>query len=273
MQKRIVLLENLIPNSCPHCGAGIVIGTGGTTNAPTVRCINERCFKRVADEALAWLIQAGIDGFDESILLAMAKNGCLKEIVDLYKVSSFEITDSINSKNHKLGQRLYAAVQASVGTMKIGQFIAGMGLPDCTETECLKLADRITSFEGIIKVLESEYTSKLLGARQADAVEWFLNKYQIIDELFRKVNPKLVKIEAVNKRLAGLSFYIAGSFSTPKERFVESIKQHGGVFKLRLTRKTSFFLLGDNPDSKVLEKSLRYKINTISENVFWRMLK
>lgn len=271
---KLMVIENKVPRTCIYCGAPVMIEDDGS-GTPSVRCVNQRCFKKVADEALYWLKSIGYkDYWTEELLFRLAETGVIRSLTDLYKISLFQIADSLMEKTTSvLSNRLYMSLQASVGNISIAQFLVGLCIPYCGERICLKASEKISSVEDIVKVMGSREMSRVLGTKQRVVVGWLSNKSSLIEELFVKVKPRLNSVETRKvAKLVGLNICISGILNSPRERFVDTIKQNGGNFQLRLIRKTKYLLVGRDPEAKVLEKAKKYRTKILTENEFWELL-
>lgn len=254
-------------DKCIYCGAQVIVYDG------VFVCVNQSCYKKIADDVLHWLKSIGYDRyFTEEFLFRLAQTGVVKNLIDLYKISLFQIADSLMEKTHSIiSNKLYRTIQASVGNISINEFLVGLNIPYCDKKICAKLSKKINSSEDVLKVFGSKEATELLKNRQKDIVSWINNKSDFIEDLFLKVKPK-VKHEKVKGKLFGTYIFITGILNYPREKFVEIIAQNEGIFSLKLIRKVKFMLVGINPDPKMLEKAKKYKTKTITEEEFWRML-
>ena len=72
-------------------------------------------------------------------------------------------------------------------------------------------------------------------------------------------------------KLAGKTFVITGTLSSPRSEIVKIIEDNGGKVSGSVSKKTDYLLCGENAGSK-LEKAKSLQIKVLSENELFTLL-
>ena len=105
---------------------------------------------------------------------------------------------------------------------------------------------------------------------------FFRDEYNLseIESLFLQgvvINEMKVSLEN-NEFIAGKTFVITGTLSSPREEFEKIIDENGGKVTGSVSKKTDYLLVGENAGSK-FEKAKSLDVKVLTEREFMAMIK
>lgn len=81
------------PTRCPHCGEylAIDVDTDGINDKYEPHCVNKSCPERLRLQISQYAKSIGIKGIGDKLISALINAGCIKNITDIYNVTSADI--------------------------------------------------------------------------------------------------------------------------------------------------------------------------------------
>jgi len=261
------------PDKCPVCG-----GKVGKLRPEEValRCLNPHCPAKLkrALETFVSRDALDIEGFGEKLIERLVDAGLVKDITDLFYLTPFDLAQLGSG----IGQRMIAKLLSEIEEAKkrpLHKLITGLGIPMVGTKTAKILAENFDSLEELSNAT-IERLKKIEGIGEEVArsiVEYFRNPKS--KEIIEKLKKAGVNMKSKEKRfdvLKGLSFVVTGSLKNfSREQVKEFIEILGGRVSESVSRKTDYLIVGENPGSKY-EKAKRYKVKTISEEEFLKMV-
>ncbi len=215
-----------------------------------------------------------IEGFGEKLIERLVDAGLVKDIADLFYLTPFDLAQLGSG----IGQRMIAKLLSEIEEAKkrpLHKLITGLGIPMVGTKTAKILAENFDSLEELSNAT-IERLKKIEGIGEEVArsiVEYFRNPKS--KEIIEKLKKAGVNMKSKEKRfdvLKGLSFVVTGSLKNfSREQVKEFIEILGGRVSESVSRKTDYLIVGENPGSKY-EKAKKYKVKTISEEEFLKMV-
>ena len=265
-----------MPGRCPVCGSEVIKPEGEAMH----RCTNTACPSQALEKIKHFVSRGAmdIDGVGEKLCQALFEAGLVKDVADLYYLTSEQllglermadksVSNVLNSieasKNRPLSRIIFALV-----ILHIGEEYAGL------------LAENFSSIDDLAKASQEDLLSlPSIGPKIAESIIAFFRQEgnkRIIEKL-RKAGVKLETEKAEEAKLeelplAGLEFVLTGKLESLTRQEAEArIRELGGKAGSDVTKKTSYVVAGADPGSK-LAKAQRIGVETLNEAEFLKML-
>jgi len=261
------------PSKCPVCG-----GKVGKLRPEeiAIRCLNPHCPAKLkrALETFVSREAMDIEGLGEKLIERLVDTGLIKDIADIFYLTPFDLAQLGSG----IGQRTIAKLLSEIEEAKkrpLHKLITGLGIPMVGTKTAKILAENFDSLEELSNAT-IERLKKIEGIGEEVArsiVEYFRNPKT--NEIIEKLKKAGVNMKSEIKKLnilKGLNFVITGSLRNfSREQIKEFIEVLGGRVSESVSRKTDYLIVGENPGSKY-EKAKKYKVRTISEEEFLKMV-
>lgn len=261
------------PSKCPVCG-----GKVGKLRPEeiAIRCLNPHCPAKLkrALETFVSREAMDIEGLGEKLIERLVDTGLIKDIADIFYLTPFDLAQLGSG----IGQRTIAKLLSEIEEAKkrpLHKLIVGLGIPMVGTKTAKILAENFDSLEELSNTT-IERLKKIEGIGEEVArniVEYFRNPKT--NEIIEKLKKAGVNMKSEIKKLSilkGLNFVITGSLRNfSREQIKEFIEILGGRVSESVSRKTDYLIVGENPGSKY-EKAKKYKVRTISEEEFLKMV-
>lgn len=268
----------VLPQHCPECQTATVRIEGEAA----VRCPNLSCPAKISRSIIHFVSRPAmnIDGVGESIVIALIKEGFLKNCADLYKLSGVrDQLIQLDRMGEKSVDNMLEAIEASK-TNDLGKLLSGLGIPLIGAKASDNLAKHFGSFENIQRAtLEELMSVEDFGQKMAESLMSYLlddENRNIIDTLKTQgVNMQSLRKEKPQNELIfmGLTFVVTGTLEGYKRDEIKSlIESLGGKVSGSVSKKTSYVLYGEEAGSK-LEKAIELNVKLLTENEFNDLLK
>jgi DNA ligase (NAD+) len=263
-----------MPSRCPVCGTEVMKPEGEAMH----RCTNAACPAQ-AFEKLKHFVSRGamdIDGVGEKLCAALFEAGLVRDVSDLYYLTSEQLLDM-----ERLAEKSAANVLKSINNSKdrpLPRVIFGLGILHVGGETADVLAARFGSLDMLAEATEDELlTIPSIGPKISESLIAFFRQEEnrrIIEKL-RKAGVRLAEEVPTEPRelpLAGKEFVLTGrleSFTRPQAE--AQIKALGGSVGSSVTRKTSYVVEGEEPGSK-RDKAASLGIALLNEREFLEIL-
>ncbi len=262
------------PCTCETCGTKLV------DEGSRLFCPNKGCSKRVLHQLLKWQSVVDIRDLGETLITSLFKDGLLKSISDIYKLTSEQLVpyflneQSIEAEKKSLGaQKVYASIQ-NHRRMKLPVFLAGFDIEGFGETLAEKLtASGFDSLEKLLSASEDQIASVYGFAEiTAHTIKEGLKENE--EEMRALLESGTILIEeAGGGKLAGKSFCFTGELSIKRADAEKMVKDNGGSIKSSVTKDLSYLVTNDTSSgSSKNVKAAKLGIPVIDEKEFLQLL-
>ena len=262
------------PCTCETCGTKLV------DEGSRLFCPNKSCSKRVLHQLLKWQSVVDIRDLGETLITSLFKDGLLKSISDIYKLTSEQLVpyflneQSIEAEKKSLGaQKVYASIQ-NHRRMKLPVFLAGFDIEGFGETLAEKLtASGFDTLEKLLAATEDQIASVYGFAEiTAHTIKEGLKENE--EEMRALLESGTIVIEeAAGGKLAGKSFCFTGELSIKRADAEKMVKDNGGSIKSSVTKDLSYLVTNDTSSgSSKNVKAAKLGIPVIDEKEFLQLL-
>jgi len=258
------------PKKCPVCGSKVVRVKGEAAH----RCTNKNCFAQ-QKRGIQHFISKGamdIDGLGPKILEQLIKEGLIKNVADLYKLTVDDLKP-LERFADKSAENLIKAIKNSK-KVSLGRFIYALGIPNVGEETAYDLAAYFGTLDKIENIsLEKLENVQDIGSVVAKSIYDFFrdkNNLQLISDL-RRSGIK-IKERKTKGKLFGKNFVLTGGLETlTREEAKQRIREKGGAVHEAVTKDIDYVVVGTDPGSKY-EKAKKLGVKMISETQFKHLL-
>ncbi len=255
-----------VPAACPGCGEAL------DASGPVLHCRNAHCRDRLMD-MVRYAASRGvldIDGLGERIAALLVESGTVADLADLLTLDAERL--AALGLGPKVSANLAAAI-AAARTPPLWRLIAALGVPDVGRKTAERLAaefrdlDALASADaacleaipdigpvtaaGIAAFFARPETRALLAKLQAAGIRY-------------TAPPAPAPSATMGSPLAGKTFVITGTLSSPREAIAARIVAAGGTVADSVSRKTSYLVAGEKAGSK-LEKARALGVAVLDE--------
>ncbi len=262
------------PCTCETCGTKLV------DEGSRLFCPNKACSKRVLHQLLKWQSVVDIRDLGETLITSLFKDGLLKSISDIYKLTSEQLVpyflneQSIEAEKKSLGaQKVYASIQ-NHRRMKLPVFLAGFDIEGFGET----LAEKLTGagFDSLEKLLSAteDQIASVYGFAEITAHTIKEGLKENEEEMRAIVDSGTIILEeSGGGKLAGKSFCFTGELSIKRADAEKMVKDNGGSIKSSVTKDLSYLVTNDTSSgSSKNVKAAKLGIPVIDEKEFLQLL-
>ncbi len=261
------------PETCPECGSPSRKDAEGVY----VRCTNIECPAQVKANILFYgSVEAmNIDGLGVSLVDALYENGLVRNIADLYELSSDSVA-GLERMGEKSALNLIAGIEKSKNR-GLARFLTAIGIRNIGKTSAEILASRFRSLQvlmdaGIEELEDIDGIGPVLAKSIRDFFETEKNR-----EILRRLSDAGVKTELDTESQAGVfsgkTFVITGSLPSMGRKEVQTrIEELGGRTSSSVSSKTDFLIVGESPGSKY-DKAVKLGVEILTEEQFLEMIK
>ncbi|TNF27954.1 MAG: DNA ligase (NAD(+)) LigA [Deltaproteobacteria bacterium] len=257
----------VVPENCPTCESKV--------QKVDIRlyCSNDHCPDRVRESILNFIKKIGIDDLSSKRLEEMLKVGLVKEIPDLYKLTTEDFL-TLDKVKDKLASKFYETIQASKNVDFI-TFLSALGLTGGAYNKCEKVVHN--GFDTIEKIRNAtvEDLSTIESFAQKSATEFltsFKERERLIDDLV-EIGFVFEEKEIKDTPLNGKKVCITGSLSEKRSVIEGWIRDAGGATVGSVSKKTDFLLTNDKDSgSSKAKKANELNIPIISEDDLKKMI-
>lgn len=259
----------VIPDVCPRCGTKLVKPEGEVN----LYCPNYwGCPAQVIGRIEYWASKDAmdIDGMGESIVLQLYEKSLVKDVSDIYTLTSEKLM-LLDLVKEKTASNLLKSIEESK-TRPIGRFLTALSIKHVGKETGELIAQEFPTLE-LLEVAKVEDLTAIegIGEKVANSIVDFFAS-QKNQEMLKKlqtlgVRPQGASVQKLSDKFEGKSFVITGTLSKSRSEFEEAIKARGGKVSSSVSKKTSYVLVGENPGSK-FDKATSLGIIILSEEDF-----
>lgn len=260
----------IMPQTCPICGAPVERVEGEVR----VRCSNRTCPAQVEGAIYHYSRRYAmdVDGLGESLIAALAKNGLVKDVADLYTLTPARIAEL-----ERMGKKSAENVVESIARSKERTFdrlLTGLGIEHIGQVAARQLAEAMGSLPAMLALSDDELAQHLasiagFGPKMAASVQRYLK-----DEASRALLGRLAELgvskpqprfEAVEGPLSGMSFCVTGVLSKKREDVHAAIRAAGGTVHDKVKQGTTYLVAGDKVGATKLTAAKKSGAQVIDE--------
>jgi len=266
------------PAACPACGQPVEHFEGEVA----WYCVNAACPAQLVRNVEHFVSKGAMDitGLGIKIVEKLIETGAVKDVADIYTLKREDILEAVTKKDRKtkseppgkIADNLLAAIEIS-RQQPLNRLIAALGIRGVGEVSAADLSRAFPSLD-LLALASAEDLQMIegIGPNIAEAiVDWFSRKRNrsVLEKLRAAgVWPTSVGTAPASSGgpLAGMTFVVTGTLAGfSREGVKEFIESHGGKVTDRVSRNTSYLMLGEAPGSK-LEKAKALGVKIIGEN-------
>jgi DNA ligase (NAD+) len=240
-----------LPASCPVCATPIARSEGEVAH----RCPNLACPAQVKERLRHFASRGALDveGLGEKLVDQLVERGLARRPPDLFRLEH-AVLAGLERMAEKSAQNVLDALERArdVGA---GRFLYALGIRHVGERVAELLAQAFPELDELEKASAEELEAvDEIGPTIARAVREYLDDPENRRE-FRELRG-LLRIRKPEPRppggglLAGRSFVITGTLSSPREELKERIEAAGGKVRPSVSSRTDYLVCGARPGSK-----------------------
>jgi len=264
-----------VPEKCPECG-GII--TKEKEEEVAYRCINPSCPAQLERGLVHFASRNAMDieGFGESVVEQMVKNGLVKDFAGIYSLGKENLL-RLELFAEKRAQNLLDAIEKSK-ERPLARLLFALGIRHVGEKAAETLAEEFGSIDALMEAKEEELeTIPEVGPALAASVREFFRQEEIrtLVEKLRKAGLELEQ-ERVKKGpqiLTGKTFVFTGELKGYSRSEAEKlVKNLGGKASSSVSEQTSYVVVGESPGSKY-GKAKALGVPILSEEEFEKLIR
>jgi DNA ligase (NAD+) len=256
-----------VPEKCPSCGTKTIrVGE-------YVRCPNKQtCPPQIIGRLNKWIKELGILEWGESILTKLIESGKVKDIADIYRLKTSDITSL-----ERMGDKGAAALLKELDKFRevtLENFVGGLCIDGVATSTVKAVIDQGYDSLDKLRSLSQKQLETVpgFGEKRAKALFDGLkdNKSRIDDILKSGVTIK----EKIKGTLSGKHFCFTGTMSTPRKNLQQMVVAAGGEVDKTVSKGTTHLVIDDVASTSSKAVAAR-KIGTklISEADFLDLVK
>lgn len=262
-----------MPTTCPVCGSPAVREEGEAAT----RCIGIECPAQLLRSMVHFVSKEGmdIDGLGLKIVEQLIEKGFLKNIADIYSLTTEDIA-SLKKNGKKFAENLKNAIEKSK-TQDLFHLITALGIRQVGTKAAKVLAKKYKTIENLKNAtLESLAETEDVGEITARSILEFFEQEQTQDILEKlkqaNVNMEIIQEEGIDNRFEGKTFVITGTLEKYTRTEVSNlIEKHGGKVSSSVSKKTNYVLAGEEAGSKLV-KAQELGITILTEVEFEQLV-
>jgi DNA ligase (NAD+) len=262
-----------MPKRCPLCDAEVVKPEGEVMH----RCPNRACPSRGLETLINWVAGAmDIEGVGEQFVRRLWKEGLLRSMPDLYRLTHERLTEIEGYGEISAGNAVQA-IQASK-SQPFFRVLFGLNIPDVGWVTAQNLARHFGSVDRLTEATQEEIQEvEGIGPERAEAIaEWFSDEDNrtLVGEL-RELGLTFEAGDAerpVEGRLSGQTYVITGTLEGwTREEATSALEELGAKVGSSVSKKTTGLVVGEEPGSK-LRKAHEAGVPILDEQAFAALL-
>ena len=257
------------PTECPSCQTALV------QDGIFIRCPNPECPDQLKRRVLHYAQRNAMDINDlgESLVGQLVDLKLVRDPADLYALT-FEQLSGLDRMAEKSAQNVLAGIAAS-RQRTLGRFLFGLGIIHVGVTAGQELAYHFGSLEALGQASVEDLESvPNIGSKIAQSVHDFFHDPASQERLrrFQEYGLQLTAPKAIEGGpLAGKTFVITGTLSTPREKIAETIRNAGGKVASSVSKSTDYLLAGEGGGGK-RKDAAKHNVPILDETQFAALL-
>lgn len=266
------------PHDCPECRTPLIRLEGEAQHY----CPNEHgCPPQITRRIEHFVSRRAmdIDGLGAETVEEFYNAGLIRDVADLYELSSDRILSLGKGWKEKSAERLMKGLEASKA-VPFERVLFALGIRHVGETVAKKIARSVGSMERLMGMsLEDLKGIEEVGEVIAESIVDFMavpGNRRIIERLAQhglRMEQEATESAVVGDRLKGLSFVVSGVFRNfSRDGIKETIERNGGKVSGSISSKTSYVVAGADMGPAKRTKAEELKVKVIDEDEFTRMI-
>lgn len=254
-----------LPEFCPVCNAPLE----KLPEESVLRCVNSQCMAQQLKNIIHFASKGAmnIDGLGEAIATQLFEKGFVKNVADIYDLTSEKLLELEGFKT-KSANNLINAIDKSRNA-PLDCLVYALGIRNIGKASATLLCKKFGSMDNILSASADDIAAiDGFGDIMAESVVKAVREphfIQLVERLKEKGLNMEYSVENTDDLFKGLTFVITGTLPTLKrDEAKKLIESHGGKVSGSVSKKTSFVVAGDEAGSK-LEKAQNLGIQIISE--------
>lgn len=241
-----------IPSACPACGGTV---TKEHDEEVAYRCVNPSCPAQLVRRLIHFASRTAMDieGLGDVVAEQLVAKRLVHDVADIYRLSKDQLL-TLELFGEKRAENLVAAIRASA-SRGLARVLYGLGIRHVGEKAAMVLAEQFRTLDRLAHADEEQLRDiPAIGPVMAHAITTYF-RHPTTRRLIEKLRDVGVRLtEDVTKGpqpLAGLTVVLTGTLSSVSRSEAEAlIRRLGGKTASRVSRNTSYVVVGDEPGSK-----------------------
>jgi len=262
-----------MPVKCPACGSA-VIKQGAYDVCPAgLSCppqLSGRIIHYGSREAM------GIAGLGKKTAEALVEKGLVKNIADLYDLTTKEIL-ILDGFAKKSAAQLYNAIHKTKAP-NLDRFLYALGIRHVGRRTARILAQEYGSLHALEEAGKKDLQEiPEIGSEIAQSVVYFFDQEEnrkVLEHLTKAgVKPQEISGAKRTWEFKGKTFVFTGKLKNyTRQEAKRAVEDRGGRATSSVSKETDYMIVGEDPGSK-LDEAKRHKIKILKEKAFSMLLK
>lgn len=261
--------ELIIPKECPVCKSEVIRVISEASGQANLYCSNKSCPEVLVHRIINWIRVLDIKGIGYQLIQKLIKRGYIKDIPDLYKLSTRRLM-FIDKIKEKSASNIWKAIHENK-RITLAQMLGGLGIAGIGLTTAEKICDHFNY--DYDKFINCDYTTLCnidgIGEVLSYNIKNDLDRYKkTIGELMETVdlyNPNDKTSTKTKDGITGKKFCLSGSFNEGKKYYFDLIENFGGIIKSSVVKDLDILVSNETATSKY-KKAKEIGIKILTEN-------
>ena len=245
------------PTECPSCGSGLVRDEGRVA----LRCPNALACPAQLLQSIQFFAgrgQLNIDGLGEKICQALLDAGLVKNVADLFVLREDQLVE-LDRFAETSARNLVASIDRARTTATTSRLLTALGIPHVGGVAARLVARRHRKIDELLQVIDESGQDGAvariveidgIGEVIARSLVQFLARPETREVLGQLKERGVDPIEPIEDAgagpLAGKTFVITGTLSSPRSEIASRIQRAGGKVAGSVSKSTSYLVAGEN---------------------------
>jgi DNA ligase (NAD+) len=265
-----------MPKNCPVCGTALV----KPEDEKVTRCPNPECFGSRTRSIMHFASKAGmdIDGLGEKMVLKLVNAGLVKDVSDLYNLTSGDLIPltAEKSKSAKQAEKIVNEIQVKKHR-PLWRLINALGIRYVGETTAQLLARHFPSLDKLMAADKEELLHvEGVGEQVAASLQDFFandRNQALLKKLTEAGVRGLPPEPQAASPLGGKTFVFTGGLANlSRDEAKAMVAARGGKVTSSVSAKTDYVVAGTDPGSK-LAKAQELGVTILDEAEFGELIR
>ena len=263
--------------NCPACGTELIRKEGEALHY----CPNTNgCKPQVVGKMQHFISRKAMDieGMGEETVEQLFNAGLIFNVADLYEIK-YEQLAPLERMADKSIKNLLEGIEKSKG-QSFERLLFGLGIRYVGETVAKKLVKKFKNIDALMAAkFEELLAADEVGEKIAESVREYFDQPENQEHIFRLKTLGLCfesqdEDALLSEVLSGKSVVVSGVFENiSRDDLKKLIELHGGKNASSISSKTDYLVAGENMGPAKLKKAQDLKINILSEQEFFDLVK
>jgi DNA ligase (NAD+) len=250
--------EFSMPSHCPECESELV----RLEEEVALRCINPKCPAQIREGLIHFVSRTAmnIDGLGEKVISQLFQEKLIKDVADLYKLTSEQL-NRLERMGEKSVTNLLTAIEASKQN-SLEKLLFGLGIRHVGAKAAKTLSQQFETMDRLAMATQEDLTAvNEIGEKMADSiVTYFANEevHELMAELKTAgVNmdykgPKPVSVADSDSFFAGKTVVLTGKYEQlSRNEAKDKLEALGAKVAGSVSKKTDLVVAGEDAGSKL----------------------